>query len=143
MESDVSLPRSQKRTTYPFLGPDYSNQRPPIPFLNISFKFILPSITRFFKQSLSIRDPYAVVFCSIRATCPVQFAFIRSTECYPLTSTNHEAPFCTFFFQSPAISSQLVPNFSLSTFSQTPSAYVLHARCETKFHTHTKRQAKL
>jgi hypothetical protein len=89
MESGVSLPRSQKRTTYPFLGPHYSNARPPIQFLNISFKYILPSITRFYKQSLSIRDLYALLFCSMRATCPVQFAFIWSTEHYPMTSTNH------------------------------------------------------
>jgi hypothetical protein len=47
------------------------------------------------------------------------------------------------FLHSPVISSLLGSNILLSTYFQTRTAYVLASIWATKFHTHTKQQAKV
>ena len=47
------------------------------------------------------------------------------------------------FLHSPVTSSLLGPNILISTLFWTPSAYVPPSMLATKFHTHTKQQAKL
>ena len=87
---------------------------------------------------------YAPLHSPIRARCLlISFLFIGLPEWNLVRSTDHKAPRYVVF-STPVTSSLLGQNILLSTLlSLTPSAYIPPSMWATKFHTHTKQQARL
>ena len=74
---------------------------------------------------------------------PISFFSILSPAQYWVRSTNHLAPRYAISSIHPLPRPSKVQIFSLTPCSQTPSDSFLPAMSVTKFHTHTKQQAKL
>jgi len=73
----------------------------------------------------------------------ISFFSILSSEQYWVRSTDHLAPQYVVFFPPLSPRPSWAQIFSSTPYSQTPSAYVPPSMSATKFHTHTKQQAKL
>ena len=120
----------------------------PFHFLNINFNIILPFTPGSSKWSLSFGFPNQNPACTsplpICVTCPDPLIrldliiLIIFVEEYRSLSSS----LCSFL-HSPVTSSLLAQILSSAPYSQTPSAYVPPSMSATKFHTHTKQQAKL
>jgi len=74
---------------------------------------------------------------------PISFFLILSPARYWVRSTNHLAPRYAISSIPPLPRPSYVQMFSSTSCSQTPSASFPPAISTTKFHTHTKQQAKL
>ena len=115
--------------------------------LEIRPNIIHPSTPRSPQWSLSLRFPHQDIYTPlsspIRATCPTHLIllnFITRTilgEQYKSFSSS----LCNLL-HSPVTSSLLGPSIPSTHCSQTPSASFPPAMSTTKFHTHTKQQAK-
>jgi len=87
---------------------------------------------------------YTHLSSPIRPTCPAHLILLDF-----ITRTILGEEYKSFIsslcnlFNSPVTSSLLSPNILLNTFSQTSSASFPPAMSATKFHTHTKQQARL
>jgi hypothetical protein len=144
MEPEGSLPHSQVPATCPYPEPAQSSPYPTSYFFKTHLNITLPSKPGSPQLSLSLRFPHQnPVHASplpIRATGPahrISLDFITRTrvgEEYRSWSSSLWS-----FLHSPVTSSLLGP----TPYSQTPSAYVPPSVSATKFHTHTKQQAKL
>jgi len=118
-------------------------------FLKIHFNIILPSKygSSKWSRSLSLSSSFPIktlhtpLLSPIRATCPthliILYLITRIIFCEEYRTLRF---ICCRFLFSPFISSLLGPNILLSTYSQTPSAYVPPSMWATKFHTHTIQQ---
>jgi hypothetical protein len=60
----------------------------------------------------------------------------------PISYTSYEATHYAFFFNILSHHPSSFPRFSSARCSQTPSVYFLPLISDTKFHTHTKQQAR-
>jgi len=69
--------------TCPYRKPDQSSPCLPILLLEDSFSYYLPSMSRSYKWSLSLRFvyqyPYALLLSPMRATCPAHLIFLQLT----------------------------------------------------------------
>ena len=74
---------------------------------------------------------------------PISFFLVWLPAKYLLMSTDRKAHLYAGLLYSPVASSRLGSISSSAPYSQKPSAHVPSSMCETKFHTHTKQQAKL
>jgi len=147
MEPEGSFPLSQLSTTCPILGQLDPVHAPTCHFLNVHLNIILPSTPGSPKLSFSLRFPHQNPVCTsllpIRATYPThlilldliirmifgeQYRYLIFSSCSVL--------------HSPVTSSLLGQNILLNTlFKNTLSPHP--SMWATKFHTHTKQQAKL
>ena len=143
MEHRSSLSLSQNPATFPYPEPD---RCPHFDFLKSHINIILPSTPGSSELSLSLRFPYQnpVYLLPMRATWPTHLILL-----YFITRTifGEEYRSVSFslcsFLHSPVASSPLTQIFSSTPNSQTTAAYVPPSMWATKFHTHTKQQAKL
>ena len=114
----------------------------------IHLNIILPSTPVSPQWYLSLRFPYRIPINAspfpIRATCPAHFILLYFITRRILGEEDRtlSSSLCSFL-HSPFTSSLLGPIFSSAPYSQTPSTYVPPSMSATKFHTHTKQQAKL
>ena len=116
--------------------------------LEIRPNIIHPSTPRSPQWSLSLRfphqDPIHSLSTPIRATCPAHLIFpILSPAQYWVRSTNHFAPRYAISSIPPLPRPSQVQIFSSTPCSKTPSASFPPSMSVTKFHTHTKQQARL
>ena len=149
MEPEGSLPHLQVPTTCPYHEPARSSPYPPHPTSWRSILILpshlclgLPSV--FFPSGFPTKTLYTPLLSPIRATWPAHLIlidFITRTilgqEYRSLSSS-----LCSFLHSlSPRPSWAQI--FSSTHYFPRPSAYVPPRMWATKFHTHTKQQAKL
>ena len=116
--------------------------------LEIHPNIIHPSTPRSPRWSPSLRfphqDPIHPLSSPIRATCPAHLILLfLSPAQYWVRSTNHLAPRYANSSTPPLPRPSSVQIFSLTPYSHTHSVSFPPAVSTTKFHTHTKQQAKL
>ena len=116
--------------------------------LEIRPNIIHPSTPRSPQWSLSLRFPHQVPIHPSRHPYaphaqPITFFSILSPAQYWVRSTNHLAPRYAISSIPPLPRPSYVQKFSSTPCSQRPSASFPPAMSATKFHTHTKQQAKL
>jgi hypothetical protein len=146
MDPESSLPSSQGPSTGPYSEPDQSSPHHPILFL---LTFILTLLSHlhlgFHSGLLPSRFPtktlYAFLFSPTFATCAAHLIFLGLLIL--IKNINYDAPHYAIFSNLLLCHPSSVQIFSSAPCSQVPSVYVLVLTSETKFHTHTKLQAKL
>jgi hypothetical protein len=117
-------------------------------FLKIHPNIILPSTPGSPQWSLSLRflhqNPiYVSLLPSALHTPHISFFSILSPAQYWVRNTDHEASHYKVFSTPLLPRPSKAQTFFSTPYSQTPSAYVTTSISATKFHTHTKQQAKL
>ena len=98
-----SSPHSQQPATCPYPEPDQTSAYFPSQFLKINFNFILPSMPRSFRCSLSLRFPHQnppLPLPKLLHTLPISFFLIWTSEWYLVRSTEHKAH-CYVAFSTP------------------------------------------
>ena len=148
MEPEGSLPHSQVPATCPYPEPARTGQTPTSHFLKINLNIILPSMSGSPKWSLSFRFSHQnpVYVFHLPHTCymprPAHYS-----QFYNLQNIGLGVQIIKLFVMF--FSTPLLPRpswaqiFSSTPYSHTLSAYVPLPVWATKFHTHTKQQAKL
>jgi hypothetical protein len=133
---------SQLPSTCLYPEPAQSSPYPTSHFLKIHLNIILPSTPGYPQWSLSFRlthqNPiHAPLSSPSTLHAPlISFFSILSPTQYWVRSTDHEVPHYDVFFTPLLPCPSWTQIFSLTPYSQTPSAYVSPSMSATKFHTH-------
>ena len=144
MESESSLPHSQALATCPYTEPDRSTPHLHIPRPEDP-SWYYPTLQAWVSQVVSFhaKTLYTSLLSPTRATCPAHLILldlitwtILGEEHRPLSSS-----LCSFL-HSPVTSSLSGPNILLNTLFSNTLSLRSPLMSATKFHTHTKQQAK-
>ena len=151
MEPEGSLPHSQEPATCPCPEPDQSTSLPHptswryILILSSHLRLALPSAL--FPSGFRIKTLYELFLSPIRNTCPNHLILLDLITLIMFDEDYRSI--CSLFCSLLHSRANLLLRPSLAQISssaanfQTPSAYVPPSIWTTKFHTHTKQQAKL
>ena len=148
MEPKIPHPTHKCPQSVPILSQLHSVPTTLSNFLKIHLNIILPSTSWSPQWPLSLRLPHQhpvhpyILLHTRQMPCPSHSSRFYHPHNIGNEYRSFSSSLCSFL-HSPVTSSRIVQILSPTTYSQTPSACVPPSVSATKFHNHTKPQAKL